>query len=398
MKPSLNLSELNTMMDIAFLFQSVRDLNLMSQKFLQMLGKVVPYEKAAVFLYQASRRTFSVCGEVRCGGAMVQDYIDSASPMDYLGWQLLHSDRKVFRDRDGVPPDKVRQTKFYQAFLAKHNVAYRLLLSARSSQGEFLGMVMLFRSQLFEDFSDQEAAILEMLYNHFSAGIENALGYEEMTLRESLAQEVYRAIPEVMLILDDQLVLQKRNQAAEEYLDRLATSPAQYQAFFRPIRVCCREMLEDCRADPAEPVGLRQIPLPEGTARIARIAPHRRPGQGRPAFVVVFSKAPPDPEAAPAQPDPTRWREQFFEVLGRQYSLTRRERHLIQLALEGLENQQIAQTLHISLFTVKSHFQNSYAKLGIKSRQELYFVYMQYLISQQFRQEFDAQTRKDDYL
>ena len=35
--PFLSMSEMNTLMDISFLFQSVRDLNVMSQKFLQML-------------------------------------------------------------------------------------------------------------------------------------------------------------------------------------------------------------------------------------------------------------------------------------------------------------------------------------------------------------------------
>lgn len=78
--------------------------------------------------------------------------------------------------------------------------------------------------------------------------------------------------------------------------------------------------------------------------------------------------------------------------------MTRRELDVFQLAIEGMENQKIAEMLYISLFTVKSHFQNGYAKLGIKSRQELFLLYMKYLISEPFRQEFDAQTRKDDVL
>ena len=89
MAPFLSMSEMNTLMDISFLFQSVRDLSVMSQKFLQMLGKVVPYEKAAVFLWQENRRQFSACSEVRCGGTMIRDYTDHYSNLDYLGWQIF---------------------------------------------------------------------------------------------------------------------------------------------------------------------------------------------------------------------------------------------------------------------------------------------------------------------
>ena len=71
---------------------------------------------------------------------------------------------------------------------------------------------------------------------------------------------------------------------------------------------------------------------------------------------------------------------------------------LVQLALDGLDNQKIAETLHISLFTVKSHFQNGYAKLGVKSRQDLFLTYVKYLISEPFRESFDEQTRKDDHI
>ena len=50
MEPSLTLSEMNILMDIAFLFQSVRNLKVVSQKFLQLLGKVLPYELCMLYL------------------------------------------------------------------------------------------------------------------------------------------------------------------------------------------------------------------------------------------------------------------------------------------------------------------------------------------------------------
>ncbi|MDY0093099.1 MAG: helix-turn-helix transcriptional regulator [Candidatus Vecturithrix sp.] len=53
------------------------------------------------------------------------------------------------------------------------------------------------------------------------------------------------------------------------------------------------------------------------------------------------------------------------------YHLSPREQELITLVLKGYSNQKIAETLYISLHTVKAHLRNIYPKLGIKSRYEL---------------------------
>lgn len=395
MEPSLTLSEMNILMDIAFLFQSVRDLKVVSQKFLQLLGKVLPYEKAAVLLYQEAKRQFSPCAEIRCGSNMLRDYTDRYVDLDYLGWQIFQSQERVFRESDRIQPEERAASRFYQEFLRKYDVEYRLVLSGRSSTGALLGTVMLFRSRIFEDFNPQEVAILEMLHNHFSAGIENAIHLDQISVRADLAQKLYRTIPDVMVILDERLVVQEGNEAAERFLHQLEDSPDQQREFFRVIRACCQELREAgaFSEDASIPPDFRQTELWGGSVKVSMIVHDDVQGRTLHDFVVVFSQ-----KRLEGQAPPEGNQERFFAVLSRQYSLTRREVDLIALALEGLENKQIAEALHISLFTVKSHFQNGYAKLGIKSRQELFLVYMKYLISEQFRQDFDSQTRKDDIL
>ncbi|MBO1266483.1 LuxR C-terminal-related transcriptional regulator [Arthrobacter cavernae] len=54
-----------------------------------------------------------------------------------------------------------------------------------------------------------------------------------------------------------------------------------------------------------------------------------------------------------------------------QVQLTRRERDIIALAIEGLTDRQIAERLMVSVRTVEGHLYRSYAKLGIRRREEL---------------------------
>lgn len=59
------------------------------------------------------------------------------------------------------------------------------------------------------------------------------------------------------------------------------------------------------------------------------------------------------------------------EELFAQYNISPREQEVVRLILEGCSNQQIGDTLFISLSTVKKHITNIYQKLEIKSRYEL---------------------------
>jgi DNA-binding CsgD family transcriptional regulator len=69
-----------------------------------------------------------------------------------------------------------------------------------------------------------------------------------------------------------------------------------------------------------------------------------------------------EPEFTEVSPD---------EDLFVQYNISPREQELIALLLQGHRYQDIADTLHISLNTVKAHVRNIYPKCGVNSRYEL---------------------------
>jgi ATP/maltotriose-dependent transcriptional regulator MalT len=48
--------------------------------------------------------------------------------------------------------------------------------------------------------------------------------------------------------------------------------------------------------------------------------------------------------------------------------ITGRQVEILELAAQGLSRREIAERLHLSTSTVKTHFENSYARLGVKNR------------------------------
>jgi DNA-binding CsgD family transcriptional regulator len=60
-----------------------------------------------------------------------------------------------------------------------------------------------------------------------------------------------------------------------------------------------------------------------------------------------------------------------IETIFQQYNITRREKEIVRLILDGKSNKEIKEALFISYHTVKNHIYNIYQKLGINTRYEL---------------------------
>ncbi len=68
--------------------------------------------------------------------------------------------------------------------------------------------------------------------------------------------------------------------------------------------------------------------------------------------------------------DPARGDEEVEEEI-KKFSLTGREKEILQLLLKGKSNKEISDLVYVSRETVKTHLQNIYRKLGVKSRLEV---------------------------
>ena len=61
----------------------------------------------------------------------------------------------------------------------------------------------------------------------------------------------------------------------------------------------------------------------------------------------------------------------MLDLVCRAHGLSRRERELVALVIEGLDTRELAERLFISPHTVQDHLKSVFDKVGVRSRREL---------------------------
>jgi DNA-binding NarL/FixJ family response regulator len=73
--------------------------------------------------------------------------------------------------------------------------------------------------------------------------------------------------------------------------------------------------------------------------------------------------------------------------------MTKRERQVIELIADGSTNKEIAQKLHLSTYTVKSHVHNILEKLALNTRVQ---IAKHHHLSESYKTEIDTTSLLND--
>ncbi len=87
--------------------------------------------------------------------------------------------------------------------------------------------------------------------------------------------------------------------------------------------------------------------------------------------------------------------ENTINTIAEEHHLTLREKEIAELAYRGNSNAQIAESLCISLYTVKTHMKNIFEKTGISSRMELTYLVNQCFYNLSDKDALPQQNRAD---
>jgi DNA-binding CsgD family transcriptional regulator len=157
------------------------------------------------------------------------------------------------------------------------------------------------------------------------------------------------------IITDEELSVTSMTPAARDWIDRLGlTNPNDAEPLPGFIySVATRVALSRARGGEPPPGAQARLQAADGRWTVVRVAPLIGAAGG---YVITL-------EAARSQ--------DLAPLLMRAWSLTVREREVVQLVIDGLTSEDIGQALFISAYTVRDHVKAIFAKVGVGRRHDL---------------------------
>jgi len=218
-------------------------------------------------------------------------------------------------------------------------------------KGQFLGEIYLHRSKDKPDFDAEDMFILRLLQPHVSTVFHVI---HTITAVNYLETDGGRMAKKGLCLLDQELSLIGGNVTGLEML-KIST------VFGSSVLYHAKELCEDMLSDP------------KGGDRVLQRAGTFKTGSGDLLTDVLFHRD-------------VKGNGQFFLTLefadGEQvvadykFKFTKREADIIDGIVQGKNNSQLADALHLSENTIKTHIQSIYRKVGANNRTELAYILM----------------------
>jgi DNA-binding CsgD family transcriptional regulator len=237
--------------------------------------------------------------------------------------------------------DLARSTRWREC-LRPYGVGDELMTVCRDRHGCWAS-VELMRDADDPPFGDDDAELLHRLAPTLAALIRRGL-------RAEVPQAARTSLPPATLIVDSELRPTSWTPAFREWLAELPTGP---EALPPAVYELGTRVLTPPDAANGLPASVR---LRTRTGRWAALegAPLEGADRGHAAITIRHATT-----------------DEIFDLLARAYDLTRRERQLVALMLDGLATKQLAAALCISPHTVQDHLKAIFAKTHLRSRREL---------------------------
>jgi DNA-binding CsgD family transcriptional regulator len=230
------------------------------------------------------------------------------------------------------------------------------LLSVCSVGQAQWGGITLIRERGGPDFGTREVTLLHRIVPHLSSGLKAAV-----LRKEASAEPEVESAPGV-LVLDDRGEVVQHTESAERWLRDLGGLgdgwlegdglPAPVWMVVGALRKALKpETDRDLNSVPSVRVQTRSGRWL--TFHGARTEP--RPGRRDETMVII----------EPSRPQELAW------LRASAYGLSKRERTVVDLVVQGASTKEISQTLYISEYTVQEHLSNVFDKVGVRGRRAL---------------------------
>ena len=352
------------------LSQSNWEIDALRRELLQEMEGVFRIQSANFFLSNDDLKKIDI-GNVMSVG-IERNYIDQYNEYYYLYdpfRSALDTGKAVVKTDDILPYSDLKRLEYYNDFLLPQKIHHELVIFLRSGPRP-LGVIALFRPKNHPSFACREIQKASLLAPHLSKSLETIFLFQELDRDQRLFRISSDLFPWGILILDSQFRLINWNSKAKNICLSLSQNcMAKCRGSSEDPCLISPQILEECSAlkqlsqqgNPLEAFSRCRIVHVSSTERIQikiNLIQESFKEYKAPFFLVILENL-------------SEILESKEKGLKEKYHLTGREIEIIRTILEGLTNEEIAERLFISRYTVENHLKNIYEKIGVKNRTSL---------------------------
>ena len=324
---SLSARDYKKILEIIYIMCSEHDKTHMLRAVCDSLHNFIGIYDAAFFPYDSKTGKFYLI-EYRSFNNPVEKLLlcsDCCLKLDPLiAYDLLKNANNVVRNTDLLPEQGLTKSEFICDFLALAGSVFYALASSLVIKGDMVAICSFHRKKGDGDFTEREKDILNSLLPHMANALRNLNYMHGMEPNKQIGGFAF-------LSMEEDRCPFYMNEKTERLMKGIElasvpyTSLGTYPTFFESGSGPCQGWM-----------------IPAGTdEKDTRVHPERSPAE-----------------------------DSLYQKLDI-YKLTRREKELTVLVLQGYSNRGIAESLYISEQTVKDHLHSIFKKVEIKRRGEL---------------------------
>jgi len=323
------------------------------------LGQVVPFEAYCV----TSNDPLSGLLTHRAGEGAIDKEEHFRTYFEHIYFEEdLEAQRRMVKNRlpvallSEVTDGKLERALRSREITSPSGLGYELL-SVCSVGREQRGGICLIREKGRPDFDAREVTLLHRIIPHLSSGLKAAV-----LANEASAEPEGETVPGV-LVLNGQGQVVQHTEAAERWLRDVSDLgdgwlggeglPAPVWTIFGALRKALKPET-DRELNGVPSVRVRGRSGRWLTFHGARTEP--RPDSGGGETMVIVE---------PSRPQELAW------LRASAYGLSKRERAVVELVVQGASTREISGALYISKHTVQDHLSNAFDKVGVRGRRAL---------------------------
>ncbi|CDM70292.1 Hypothetical protein CM240_3175 [Clostridium bornimense] len=165
----LKENEWNTINDMLLEIYTIRTLQEFTVTLLKMFRMIIPYTKGYFIVFDEegnieNKKSYFI----NMSEESKKKYISDFYEIDYLKYVLdFAKSTKIYRDTDILENDIRKKTEFYKNFLHQEDIPYGCGILCVKDR-ETVGIINLFRSEDFGDFTNKDMYILDILKQHLT--------------------------------------------------------------------------------------------------------------------------------------------------------------------------------------------------------------------------------------